>query len=280
MELNELYMPTAGKAGMLTMITEYLIMVCFMCFAAAFVFFLAAKNRCHPVHHVSIIFSAVICGVASISYYFIHDYYHTMLVAWATTGEPAANLQAMVNNSFVYTGQLRYIDWTITTPLLLAKTVLVLKVDIHKVKNKLIVLLLADLFMIVTGYIGEQQIAANGVILEGPRHFWGFISTLGYILIPVLLYSIYKSHSHEANPRERTAYKFLAFATVTTWGVYPLGYLLPMVIPTASLNWVHISFSLADMVNKIGAGMVVFLVASRALKQAVSEETLKGRQTA
>ena len=61
-------------------------------------------------------------------------------------------------------------------------------------------LLLADLLMVVAGYIGEQQIDTNGVMVSGPHYLWGFISTVFYLVIPVILYRLYQTYAATVEP--------------------------------------------------------------------------------
>ena len=58
-----------------------------------------------------------------------------------------------------------------------------LRIKPAKAAGAITLLLLADVFMIITGYIGEQQFTANGAVQTGPLYFWGFISTIGYVII-------------------------------------------------------------------------------------------------
>ena len=65
---------------------------------------------------------------------------------------------------------------------------------------------------------------------------------------------------------------------MTTWGVYPLGYMVPTLFPRADLNWVHIAFSVGDVYNKVGLGIVAYLAGAAILEKMVSkEEVLPGR---
>ena len=76
----------------------------------------------------------------------------------------------------------------------------------------------------------------------------------------------------EAHAWERRAYRILALATVTTWGVYPLGYLVPAFFPEVSFNWLHIAFNVADVVNKVGAGVVIYIGAANVLEDRVPKD--------
>ena len=61
------------------------------------------------------------------------------------------------------------------------------------------------------------------------------------------------------------AFRVLAYSTVTTWGVYPLGYLASALFPSMDLNWVHLAYTTADVVNKIGIAVVAYLAGAEAL---------------
>ena len=93
---------------------------------------------------------------------------------------------------------------------------------------------------------------------------------MGYIFIPIILMGYWKRFKDTVQPEEREAYKWLAIATVTTWGVYPIGYILTT-ISGFNLNYIHIAFSIADVINKVGAGAVVYLATKTVLEKRVPE---------
>ena len=98
---------------------------------AAFVFFLVERGSVLPAYRATMTTSAMICGVAAVAYHSITGEY--------APGKP-------------FPSAVRYVDWTITTPLLLLKYPGMLKARGFAFAWKLII---ADLFMIVTGFIGE-----------------------------------------------------------------------------------------------------------------------------
>lgn len=95
----------------------------------------------------------------------------------------------LLRQSYNAIGQYRYMDWAITTPLLLIKTVLMLRIQPSDIKRPLVLLVAADFFMILTGYIGEQQLGFNNEILTSPKLMWGTVSTLGTLSFPLLCFS-------------------------------------------------------------------------------------------
>ena len=243
------------------------------------VFSLATKGSVAPEHRTSSVLTAVICLVAGCSYLVIRTYFHAMLESLAKI--PLGDAQArhdLIYGSYFAIGQFRYMDWAVTTPLLLLKTVEMLKIKPRQIPATLAVLLVADLLMVVTGYIGQQQIDASGVMIASAHYTWGFISTIFYVIIPIILYRLYQTHAASVEPEERQAYRWLAVATVSTWGVYPIGYMVPTLFPNADLNWLHVAFSIADVWNKVCLGIVAYLASARVLEKVLpKEEVMAGR---
>lgn len=217
---------------------------------AAFVFFLSEKEKVLPAYRGTMTTSAMICGVAAIAYYY--------LTAQYAPGKP-------------FPTSVRYVDWTVTTPLLLLKYSEMLKVRGYGFAWKLI---LADLFMIVTGFIGELYGTSldghwtpHGDGAVGAHYVWGAISTLGYLAILYVLLT-------EGNRLAKTqplpiqhGIKAMNLYLVSLWGVYPIAYVLEGVSathPGLNLDWANVASSVADVINKVGFGVTAYL-AVRAL---------------
>ncbi len=270
MQLSESFLPMAGSVGMSSMIAYFFLIFAAYAFLGSFIFSWLGKSGIAPEHRTSRYFTAVIAAVAGISYMLIAHFYHEMLRELSQLTDPAKR-EELLRTSYNAIGQLRYIDWSITTPLLLLKTTSMLKIQPSQEKNNIFWLLFADLFMIITGYIGEQQLTADGHIMVGNKLIWGAVSTVGYLVVPYILFTFWKRYKDTVQPEERTAYKWLALSTVTTWGVYPIGYLLT-IIDGFNLNYIHISFSIFDVINKVGAGVVVYLAAKKILEKRVPDD--------
>ena len=271
MHFSDSFLPTANSVGLSSMITYYFMIFACYAFIGNFIFTWLSKSGVAPEHRTSRYFSAIIAAVAGISYALIAHFYHELLRQLSQTDPSKHN--DLIRLSYNAIGQLRYIDWGITTPLLLLKMVTMLKIQPHQAKRAIFWLLFADLFMIVTGYIGEQQLDANGEIIAGSKLMWGAISTIGYIIIPIILYNLWKRYSDTVQLEERRAFKWLALSTVTTWGVYPIGYILST-FRDFNFNYIHIAFSIADVINKVGAATVVYLASKKLLEKRVPEEAV------
>ena len=134
-------------------------------------------------------------------------------------------------------------------------------------------MLAADFLMILTGYIGQQQLASDGTVLAMPHYVWGTISTVFYILILLTLYRIWQRFRSRATESEEFAFRLVALTTVTFWGVYPIGYILTAAFPEMDFNWIHLAYSVADVINKAGVGAVFYLAGAKALRDRVDIES-------
>lgn len=271
MHFSDSFLPTANTVGMSSMLAYYFIVFAAYAFLGNFIFAWFSKSSVAPEHRTSRYFTAIIALVAGISYALIAHFYHETLRQVSVSD--AAHKKMLLRLSYNAIGQLRYIDWGITTPLLLLKMVTMLKIQPHQAKQAIFWLLFADLFMVITGFIGEQQLDANGDIIVSSKLIWGAISTMGYVLVPVILFRLWKRFAATAQPEERRAYKWMALSTVTTWGVYPIGYILTT-IPDFNCNYIHIAFSLADIINKVGIGAVAYLATKKLLDKRIPEESV------
>ena len=118
-----------------TFFTEYMAMF------AASVFFLFQRGRVADEWKSSMLVSGLITGIAAVHYY-MRDYYQG-ITAW--------NPENMKNATPV---ALRYIDWTLTVPLMCLEFSMITKKagGTISLRWKLII---ASVAMLVLGYIGE-----------------------------------------------------------------------------------------------------------------------------
>jgi len=272
MTIGSDFIPTAGEVGILPMVTYFFLAVAAYAFLGNLIFSLATRTSVAPEHRVSRVYGAIIAAVAGVSYVLITHFYHGMLRELSQISSPEGR-QALIRHSYNAIGQYRYIDWAVTTPLLLLKATSMLRIKFKEASAAITVLLLADFFMVLTGYIGEQQLTAAGDIITSGKLLWGAISTVGYLVVPLVLYRLYRRFVARGHEQERWGFRFIGFTTVTSWGVYPLGYLLTLT--SLDLNYIHLAFSVADIFNKVGVAIVVYLVGKRLLDERLEEQAVQ-----
>lgn len=223
----------------------------YMAMFAASIFFFFERSRVDDKWKLSLLVSGLITGIAAVHYYYMRDYY-------MSTGEnPTA---------------LRYIDWTLTVPLMCVEFYLLTKVA-GASKSLLWKLILASAWMLVAGYIGEAFVPMNadGTAGEGATThsvLWGVLSTIGYLYV---LYTAWAGEVHKlaANSGNATVIKgvrTLAWFVLVGWAIYPIGYMcMPGGWLNISMGWdssnVDLFYNIADAINKIGFGLVVYSIA-------------------
>lgn len=223
----------------------------YMAMFAASVFFFFERSRVKDKWKTSLLISGLITGIAAVHYYYMRDYY-------ASTG----------NNPTA----LRYIDWTLTVPLMCVEFYLLTKAAGAKL-SLMIKLIIASAFMLITGYIGEAfvPLTSDGSPADGATMHsftWGAISTLGYlyILYTAWLGEVKQLADQTGDEKVIKGIRALAWFVLVGWAVYPIGY---MCMPGGWLNvafgWdsssVDLFYNIADAINKIGFGLVVYYIA-------------------
>jgi len=258
MELSETFVPTAGTVGLLPMLTYYSLIVTGLVFLAQTAFVFTTRPLVEPKHQVAHILSGVIALVAGFAYFQMQGFYRDMLAELATVVDPT-DRQTLMREACPAISQYRYMDWAITTPLLLLTMVRLLNVSLRSIAKPVTLMLVADLFMIVTGYIGEQQLAFNQEAIVSAKLIWGAVSTVGYAVVPWTLYKLYRQYG--AAPSLDRSFRLVALTTITFWGIYPIGYILSAI--GVDTNVVHIGFCIGDVINKTGVAALLFLTTHR-----------------
>lgn len=217
----------------------------YMAMLAASIFFFFERGSVDGKWKLSLLVSALITFIAAVHYYYMKDYY-------IATGEnPTA---------------LRYIDWTLTVPLMCVEFYLLTKAAGAK-KSLLWKLILAAVVMLVFGYIGEAFNPEGGSTSHSVTY--GILSTLGYVYILYTAWAgeVAKLAKDSNNPAIVRSVRTLAWFVLVGWAIYPIGY---MCMPGGWLNtafgWgsenVDLFYNIADAINKIGFGLVVYGLAT------------------
>jgi bacteriorhodopsin len=214
----------------------------YMAMLAASVFFFAERSSVSGKWKLSLLVSGLITGIAAVHYYYMRDYY------LATGENPTA---------------LRYIDWTLTVPLMCVEFYLLTKAAGAKT-SLLWKLIFASVLMLVAGYIGEAFTDGS----TSHSVMWGVISTIGYVYILHAAWfgEVAQLAKQSNNPTVVKGVRILAWFVLVGWAIYPIGYMcMPGGWLNTGLGWssanVDLFYNIADAINKIGFGLVVYTVA-------------------
>jgi bacteriorhodopsin len=214
----------------------------YMAMLASSVFFFVERGSVQGKWKLSLLISALITGIAAVHYYYMRDYY------LATGLTPTA---------------LRYIDWTLTVPLMCVEFYLLTKAAGAKF-SLLIKLIVASVWMLVTGYIGEAFTHGDAAQIA----LWGAISSIGYVYV---LYTAWAGEVAQLAAKSGDAtvirgIRALAWFVLVGWAIYPIGYMcMEGGWLNTGLGWqassIDLFYNIADAINKIGFGLVVYNIA-------------------
>ena len=150
----------------------------------------------------------------------------------------------------------RYIDWLITVPLLMIEFYIILKaVGASVSAGSFWRLLIGTLVMLIGGYLGEAQIISA---------LLGFI--IGMIGWAVIIWEIFRgeaSQAAEAKEGIKSAFNALRIIVLVGWAIYPLGYVFGYMLGSVDDASLNIIYNLADFVNKILFGLIIWQVATK-----------------
>ncbi|MBL90487.1 MAG: rhodopsin [Myxococcales bacterium] len=211
-----------------------------MAMMAASVFFFFEVNNTKKEWRTSVLVSGLITFIAAVHYYYMRGY----------------NLETGQSPTF-----FRYVDWILTVPLMCVEFYLITKKAGAKI-GLLWKLIVASLFMLVTGYFGETIYRDSSV-------FWGVVSGAAYFYIVYLIwFGEVAKLANEAGPQVAKANRVLAWFVLVGWAIYPVGYILGtpgglfgMVLVSdtaAAMHAMDIVYNIADAINKIGFGLVIY----------------------
>ena len=197
-------------------------------------FFWVERDRAVGKWKTSLTVAAMVTGIAAIHYFYMRE-------VWISTGE----------SPLVF----RYVDWLLTVPLQIIEFYLILAA-IAVVQSSLFWrLLIASVIMLVAGYLGEV----------GAVNVWaGFVvGMLGWLYI---IYEIFAGEASQINASKGTAASqkaFNALRLVVTigWAIYPIGYVIGYT-GGGSAEGLNIIYNLADFINKIAFGVVIWAAAT------------------
>jgi len=160
-------------------------------------------------------------------------------------------------------------------PLLLIELILVMKLPSDETISKSFRLGFAAALMIALGYPGE--IATDNVT----RALWGTASTVPFIYVVWELFKGLGASINRQPENVKGLIKSARLLTFASWGFYPLVYMLPFtgLSGGAVTTGVQIGYTLADIISKVGLGVLVYNIAVRK-SAAERDETFVGTRAA
>ena len=231
-------------------VTSFTFFIGCMAMMAASVFFFFEMWNVDKKWRTSLLVSGLITFIAFVHYYYMREFHMEH------------------NQSPTF---LRYVDWTLTVPLMCVEFYLITKKAGAKM-GLLWKLIAASVIMLVTGYFGEAVDRTSSVM-------WGVFSGAAYFYI---VYLVWKGEVAQlaatAGPQVQKAVKVLFWFVLVGWAIYPLGYMLgtpgglfgmPLVGEGSNATAImDVVYNIGDAINKIGFGLVIYSLAVSSREEA------------
>lgn len=205
---------------------------------AATIFFFIERDRAHGKWKTSLTVAGLVTGIAALHYFYMRD-------VWASTGESPT--------------VFRYVDWLLTVPLQIVEFFLILSAITFVRASLFWKLLIASLVMLITGFIGEVG-GADGPLLW-PMFVVSMIAWL-YIIWQIFAGEASKLSNEFGTVASKKAFNALRWIVTVGWAIYPIGYVLGYVGSGDNEAALNLIYNLADFVNKIAFGVVIWAAAT------------------
>ena len=248
----------------LQLVTFFLFFVGYISMGAAFVFFMSERSNVAPQYRTTMTISALIVGIAAFHYYY---------------------MRAVYTDLGTVSVEYRYMDWIITVPLMALKfPSLVGKEAITDSKFLGMgftgICFTGALIMIGFGYLGESGVL--GEVMGAAAGGWAglILGGVGWAMIIVATGTPWSSGKGVDNskiaPELMWSANALRWFIVVGWIIYTIGYLFS---PGAELGLgdgnqelLAVFYNVADIINKIGFGIVAWMGAKKATEALAAAE--------
>ena len=196
--------------------------------------FFIERDRVSGKWKTSLTIAGLIQLIAAVHYFYMRD-------VWVTTQDTPT--------------VFRYIDWLLTVPLQMIEFYLILAAIAVVASGVFWRLLIGTLVMLVGGFMGEAGMIDSTV---------GFIIGMaGWIFI---LYEIFAGEASQINAASgnvncQKAFNGMKWIVTIGWAIYPIGYFMGYLAGGTDANSVNLIYNLADLVNKIGFGLFIWVAA-------------------
>lgn len=208
-----------------------------MALIASTVFFFLERDRVSAKWKTSLTVSGLVTLVAAVHYFYMRE-------VWVSTGSTPT--------------VFRYIDWLITVPLLMIEFYLILSAIAKVPAGVFWRLMIGTIVMLVGGYLGEAGYMNVTMAFIIGMAGWAFI------LYEIFMGEASKINAQSAPPTVQSAFKTMRWIVTIGWAIYPVGYFfgyLTGASPASSANALNIIYNLADVLNKIAFGLIIWQVA-------------------
>lgn len=219
------------------------------------------------VAFIGMVIGVVILGARAISHrhregmeYSMVSFFVCLWAACMYLSMALGHTITLANGEVVYWG--RYLDWIVTTPLLLLDLG-----TLSGARKKLVAAVIgADIFMIVTGVFASLTAPPENYI-------WYIISCGAFAFLLWALYSEYSSTARTRDPKVNSLFSTLRNLLTVLWICYPIVWILgAQGITLIGTAWEAFLYAVLDVTAKVIFGLILTSAGATTLAKASSSQ--------
>jgi sensory rhodopsin len=242
----------------LALITQYMFLVTMLGMAAGSAYFWLERDTLSPELRSAATIAGIYTAIAAFMYW-------RMTGIVGTDGDPASVVALPTH--------YRYVDWIITTPLMLVNLMVLLQVTDEK-RGLVVVMIGADVAMIAFGYFGELYSNVPGMEFEAWVMFG--LGCLAYLILLYMMYSALADAAKDKVAPVKKAFLNMRLFILIGWMIYPLAFIIGMLAPGDGAKIAReLLYNFADLINKVGLGLVALIAAKQISRDAAIRQAMR-----
>jgi bacteriorhodopsin len=248
-------------------LVQWALLFAFFALFAYFVYSWTSRTEVSVRYRPSVLAGLCLAGVAMLAYLLLYQDWDSGFRLEGEVYVPTEEARTSEST--------RYIDWSVTVPLLTVELLAVCSVAGAKARALRFRTMAAAFAMIFTGYLGSQVLAqgrdATALVV------WGLISTVFFGYLYVALIGAVRASLPTMGSEAAVSLRNATILLLGSFGVYPLVYAIPVFadVTPAWFATMQVAYSVADVIAKVGFGVLTHKVA----KLRTAEDVVAGTDT-
>ncbi|RFA17931.1 bacteriorhodopsin [Subtercola boreus] len=252
------------------LLTLYFIVVAALALLTGFFRTLVTQREVGAHFRPATVARLAVTAVATVSY--------AVILVGFLNGYDRVGALYVPNDGAIISFALRYMDWSITVPLLTIELMAVVTFTGARIRRARFIAAGAALLMIFTGFLGAiivpSEVGAVGGDATAGLLLWGGISCVFWIVTNVVLIRAVRASFDELTPASAQLLRTATVLLLSGWALYPIVYIIQVFgNGGAWATAMQITLCVADVVVKIGFGTLIHRVA----KLRTAEDVRAGR---
>jgi bacteriorhodopsin len=216
---------------------------------SGFIRTIVTRNEVGARYRPAVVARLAVTAIATLSYVLI-------LISFST-GYHRVGSEFVPNAGALLTFATRYMDWSVTVPLLAIELLAICAIAGVAVRRAQYLAMSFAFLMVFSGFVGAFLVegSAVGPVRPGPMLLWGAISCVFWFATVFVLVRAVRTSLASLTPASATTIRQATVLLLSGWIIYPVVYFIPLFAGGgAATTTIQIILCAADVMVKIGFG--------------------------